>query len=441
MKRREFLKDSSVVAGAAVMPDLTFIYSKRGMNNPASDQLNLGLIGCRGRGFHVLEQHLNLENIQCSGICDVDENVIGERMKDLKEKYDIQPKIYADFRRLLEDKDIDAVIIGTPDHWHCLPTVYACQEGKDVYVEKPLANSIEECNLIVKAAQKYNRIVQVGQQQRSARLWNEVMDFVKSGKLGKIRKANIWGHFNYGAGPYKRPDGPAPDGVDYDLWLGPAPKRTFNPSRFHGTWRFFWDYGGGLMTDWGVHLIDMAFWAKDIVEPPRTVLAYGSDAKPEDRDRETFGSMSVVFPMNDYIIQWDQEAGVQVGPYDRLYGIAFIGDNGTVVADRSRWEVYPEWDDETKEYKFEKTEPVQGTPGHDLHIRDFVSCVKTRQQPACPAEVGRAVALSTHFANIAVRTGTFQLNWDEEKNRFTNSKIGNQLIEPVYRKPWKLPSL
>ncbi len=440
--RRTFLRRSAELAAAtSLLTSFPAILPARHRQVAPSDQLNVGLIGCRGRGFRVLQQHLDLGGVNCLALCDVDDAVLQEKSKALEESYGQRATLYKDFRRLLEQDDIDAVIIGTPDHWHCLQTVYACQAGKDVYVEKPMANSIEECNLMVQAANRYDRVVQVGQQQRSGKVWNEVMDYLASGRLGTLRKANIWANFNYGLGPEKQPNGQAPAGVDYDLYLGPAPSRPFNPARFHGGWRFFWDYGGGLMTDWGVHLIDMALWAKNLTAPPRTVLAYGTQLDLPDRARETHDTMTVIYPYDDYLIQWEHSAGKQVGPYDRLYGIAFLGDNGTLVADRSGWEVLPEWDNASKSNKIEQVEKQKGEPGHDLHIRNFVDCVKERKTPVCPAETGRTVAVCAHMANIAVHTGAYQLDWDDDKNKFTNSKAANALIAPAYRKPWKLPEV
>ena len=440
--RRKFIQTSaSALAGATLLPAFPQISLARSPKIAPSDQLNVALIGARGRGFRVLEQHLGLPGVNCVGICDVDKNVLGEKSAILSDKYGQKVKQYADFRKLLENKDIDAVIIGTPDHWHCLPMVYACQAGKDVYVEKPMANTIAECNVMVEAASKYQRVVQVGQQQRSGQVWNDVMAYIKAGKIGKLRKATIWANFNYGVGPEKQPDATVPAGVDYDMWLGPAPDRPFNPSRFHGSWRFFWDYGGGLMTDWGVHLIDMALWARDITSPPKLTLSYGNNASFPNHDRETFDTMSVTYPEDDYIINWEHTAGTQNGPYDNLYGIAFTGDDGTIVAHRGGWEVFPEWDGQKEAPKIEKLEFQKGNPGHDLHIRNFVKCVKERSTPACPPEIGRAVALAAHFANIAVRSGDYKLEWDDTKSKFTNSKKANQYISPAYRKPWQFPQI
>jgi predicted dehydrogenase len=319
-------------------------------------------------------------------------------------------------------------------------TVYALQAGKDIYVEKPMANSIAECNIMVKAAKHYNRIVQVGQQQRSSFVFQKAIELIKSGNIGKLRRVNIWANFEYGAGQLLVPDEPVPAGVDFDMWLGPSPARTFNRTRFHGVWRMFWDYGGGLMSDWGVHLIDMGLWAKDIVTPPEKVLVYGANTFHEPRSRETFDSMTVVYPKDDFVINWDMTAGVQHGPYESPYGLAFIGDRATLVADRSKLIVYPEWDDESKKSLTEEYKFTEGKESHGDHVRNFIDCIKNRKTPACPPETGRAAALHVHIPNIAARVGEPVLIWDDINTRFTNSEKANQLITPDYRLPWSLPA-
>ena len=407
----------------------------------SNDQVNLGVIGCNKRGFRVLRQHLAIGGVNCVALCDIDEGVLADKSRILEAEFEQRPKIYRDFRKLLEQKDIDAVIIGTPDHWHCLPMVYACQAGKDVYVEKPLANTIAEGEVMVRAARRYNRVVQVGQQQRSGPVWKEVMDYLKSGKLGHIRKTNIWANFNYGLGPERVPDEPVPQGVDYDFWLGPAPERPFNPARFHGVWRHFWDYGGGLMTDFGAHLIDMALWVKDITTPPETILAYGSQLGRPGLAKETYDTMSVVYSLGDYSIQWESSAGKQTGPYGRNYGLAFLGDKGTLVVNRAGWQVLPEWDNEAGAHKVEEFVSEKYNQGHDDHMRNFIDCIKSREKTACPVETGANVALYAHAANIAVRTGEAKLEWDADKGKFRGAKAANRLLKPEYRKPWTFPKV
>jgi len=405
-----------------------------------NDTLNVGLIGCRNMGFGILEHHLSNPGVNCVALCDIDQSVLDNRASDLQKNFNQKPVLYKDFRKLLERKDIDAVIVGTPDHWHCIMTVYALQSGKHVYVEKPMANTIAECAIMVKAAGHHNKlIVQVGQQQRSGFIFQKTMELIKGGAIGKMRRINIWANFEYGAGSQIVADEPVPPGIDFDMWLGPAPQRTFNRTRFHGSWRHFWDYGGGLMSDWGVHLLDIALWAGNISTPPAKTLVYGANTYHEPRSRETFDSMTVVYPEDDFVINWDMTGGIARGPYDSSYGLAFIGDMGTLVADRSKLILYPEWDGQAKKPKTAEYRFTEGKESHGEHVRNFIECIRSGNKPACPPETARIAALHVHIPNIAARCGEPVLHWDNNNNRFTNSVRANELITPSYRSPWKLP--
>jgi predicted dehydrogenase len=438
MNRRKFIERTVVTSAGIGMASV--IPSKVWASDIApSDKLNVALVGCKSMGFGDLENHLSFPGVNCVALCDIDDSVLNERAAQVKKTYNQTPKLYKDFRKMLEQKDIDAVIIGTPDHWHCLITVYALQAGRHVYVEKPMANTIEECNIMVKAANYYKKVVQVGQQQRSGFIFQKAMQMIKGGKIGKLRKVNAWANFNYGVGDSIVPDEPVPQGVDFDMWLGPAPSRTFNKARFHGYWRMFWDYGGGMNSDWGVHLLDMALWAKDINNPPEKVLVYGANTFHEPRSRETFDSMSVIYPKHDYAINWNMTAGIQKGPYDMPYGLEFVGDDATIVTDRNKLIVYPEWDDEAKKSRTEEYKYTEGKESHKEHAGNFIDSIKTGNRQACPPETGRIAALHLHIPNIAARTGESVLLWDDARNRFTNSEKANTLIKPEYRQPWQLP--
>ncbi|MFN8254388.1 MAG: Gfo/Idh/MocA family oxidoreductase [Bacteroidales bacterium] len=438
--RRYFIKQTGIAtAGLGIASAIPF--NSWAQTIPPGNKVNVAIIGCNSMGFGILKHHLSFPDVNCVAMCDIDDKVLNERSAEIQKTFNQKPKLYKDFRKMLEQKDIDAVIIGTPDHWHCLMTVYALQAGKHVYVEKPMANTIEECNIMVKAANYYKKTVQVGQQQRSGFIFQKSMELIKSGKIGKLRKVNIWANFNYGVGGDKIPDSEVPAGVDYDMWLGPAPKRAFNKNRFHGLWRMFWDYGGGLVSDWGVHLIDMGLWTKDLVKAPEKALVYAGNTYHQNKARETFDSLNASFPKEDFVINYDVIAGIQQGPYGMLYGIAFIGDDGTIVADRSKMTLNPEWDDKakksrTEEYKFDK-----GEESHKDHVRNFLDCIKSGNKNACPPEIGRAAALHVHIANIAGRVGEPALLWDDVNNRFTNSEAANNLIVPEYRSPWTLPKI
>ncbi len=410
----------------------------RKKNFPASDKINLGLIGARGRGFRVLQQALEQDDTYCVGICDIDSSVLDDRLNEVAQMQDKAPARYKDFRKMLENPDLDAVIIGTPDHWHCLQTIYACQAGKDVYVEKPMANSLSELDAMVDATRKYQRIVSVGQQQRSGKHWKEAVDHIRSGKIGQLRKINVWANFNYGVGSKAVPDSMVPEGVDFDMWLGPAPERTFNNARFHGSWRMFWDYGGGLMTDWGVHLIDMALWAADANTTPKAVVATGGNFSHQDHAHETFDTLNVDYQLNNLTISWQSLGGIQSGPYGKVYGVAFIGNSGTIIADRSEWLLNPEVKD-GKPMIAAMSGKTAKTSSQD-HVKNFLKCIKSREEPNCTVENGRLVAQYAHMGNIAMRTDS-RLVWDSQKRSFGKNKAANRLITPDYRKPWELPRL
>lgn len=233
--RRDFLKQASLL-GAGLTFSPFFIQASNAVS--ANDKIQVALIGCNGMGFEDLKAFLRNPEVECIALCDIDESVLNNRAAETEKITGKKVKhLYKDWRKVIDNKDVDIVIVGTPDHWHCLQAVYACQAGKDVYCEKPLGNSIEECNIMVRAAEKYNRVVQVGQWQRSDPHWQDAMAFVHSGKLGKIRTVRVFSYQSWCPSIPVKPDEPVPAGVDYDMWLGPAPKRPFNRNRFHFTFR------------------------------------------------------------------------------------------------------------------------------------------------------------------------------------------------------------
>lgn len=438
--RRQFLADSTKLLAATgfagIVPAAsTFAAISKPSDN---DKIVLGLIGAKGQGMADLRQALKQQGVECGAVCDIDDAILTERSAEINKIQGKAPVAYKDFRKLLDNKDIDAVIIGTPDHWHCYQMIAACEAGKDVYVEKPLANSIKECDLMVAAVRKYNKVVQVGQQQRSGGHWQSAMKFIKSGQLGNLRKTQVWANFNYGAGQPKVPDTPVPAGVDFNMWLGPAPERTFNAARFHGSWRMFWDYGGGLMTDWGVHLMDMALWANDTTALPLSVAASGGNYAFPDRAHETFDTMSVIYQMPDHNITWENVAGIENGPWSRNYGLAFVGNNATLVIDRSSWDLYPE--SSGGKYKIPAMPRQTGYDSHEAHLKNWIECLKTRKDPNCTIEMGRLTAIYAHMGNIALRTNS-RLVWNEGSKNFGNNTAANGLLVPSYRKPWTLPQI
>ncbi len=428
MDRRTFLSATTTTALAAGLPRLA--------RGSANDQVNVGLIGCRSMGFSDLNSMLRTANVRCVALCDVDSNILQERATQIANATGTAPSLYEDYRALLDNTDVDAVIIGTPDHWHCLQTIDACEAGKHVYVEKPLANSIDECGLMIQSAEANRRIVQVGQWQRSGPHWQEAMDFVHSGRLGEIRTVKSWAYMNWLKLIKPLPDEPVPRGVNYDLWLGPAPEKPFNRNRFHFHFRWFWDYAGGLMTDWGVHLIDIVLWGM-LAERPNRIMSSGGPFAYPDGAMETPDTQQAIYEFDGFSMLWEHAVGIGLGPFQRSHGIAFIGNNGTLVVDREGWEIFPEA--ENGEYKMSgrpRRRAGSGERGLDQHTANFINAIRDGETLNCDIQTGSLAAVNAHLGNIALRTGA-TLDWDGE--RFTNNRAANRLLRPKYRSPWKLP--
>jgi predicted dehydrogenase len=421
--RRHFLQQAGLLVLANRLPHIA-----------ASDQITVGLIGCNNMGFSDLQSFLRNPEVRCVALCDVDHQVLTRRTADLEKMGVAKPQHYTDYRRMLERKDLDVVIIGSPDHWHCLQLVEAIQAGKDVYVEKPIGNSIAEINVMQRVVAQSDRMVQVGQWQRSQPHLVSAINYVHSGQLGRIRAVKSWIYVDWKGSLPVLPDGPVPDGVNYDLWLGPAPKRPFNPNRFHGSFRWYWDYAGGLMTDWGVHLIDYALYGMK-ASTPRSVMAIGGKyAFPNDA-MQTPDTMYASYDFGDFVLQWEQTIGIGNGPYgSRNHGIAFIGENGTLVMNREGWEVIPE------KKKIAQV-PLQAAAGSglDAHVTNFLSVVKSRQRQHLNAdiEVGRNVALVAQMGNIAYRVGQ-KIHWNDAQQKFAE-KEANRYLMPHYHNGWKMP--
>ncbi|UCG89179.1 MAG: Gfo/Idh/MocA family oxidoreductase [Gemmatimonadota bacterium] len=439
--RRRFLRDSSIVVGGALaFPNVLGAQVSR---LAPSDQVRIGVIGVNGMGFHNLSAILGVPGVECAALCDVDASVLNRRAGEVEQRTGSRPTLYGDFRRLLEDSDVDAVIIATPDHWHCIMMVMACEAGKDVYVEKPLANSIGECGLMVKAVERYDSVVQVGQWQRSGGHWTEAVEHVQTGALGRIRLVKAWAYQGWMEPVPVLPDEPVPDGVDYDMWLGPAPSRPFNRNRFHFNFRWFWDYAGGLMTDWGVHMIDMVHYAMGDAGPLKVMANGGKLAYPDDAS-ETPDTLQAAFEFDEYSMLWEHATGINLGPYQRDHGVAFIGNHGTLIVDRGKWEVLPEVETSGGQQQPLTTRIPQrritDDGGLSAHMANFIECIKTRERPKCHPAVAARAAVTAHLGNIAFKTGR-QLTWDDATQSFGDDEEAASLLWPTYRSPWTLPAL
>jgi predicted dehydrogenase len=434
--RREFLGRTALAAGAlpllAATPLTAFSPSAAAAAASANDKIRLGVIGCGGMGKGDLATFLLYPDVECPVICDVDDAMLGEAAKVVEDKRGRKPDTVKDFRRVLERKDVDAVLVATPDHWHALPTIHACEVGKDVYVEKPIATSIDEGRAMLTAAAKFNRIVQMGAQRRSSPTYAEAIGFVQSGKLGKVGLVRAWAYLDW-IKPIGRPaDAAVPAGIDYEMWLGPAPRRNFNPNRFHFNFRWFWDYAGGLMTDWGVHLIQVLLWAMGS-EPPKAVTASGGKYVLDDNS-ETPDTQIAVYEFPSYTLVWEHKVGIGLGLYNRPWGMAFVGTEATLVINDNGWEILREPSKDSLEAK----KYPGGVDPRPAHVRNFLDCVKSRQQPVENLEVGQYISTVAHLGNIALRSGR-RVVWDAKAEAVVGEPAADRLVGVKYRSPWKLP--
>jgi predicted dehydrogenase len=432
LSRRLFLGRAAAAAAWPVLSANLQPGALRAAQTSANNTIRLGVIGCGGMGKGDLATFLLNPEVACPVVCDIDDAMLSQAAALVEEKRGQRPQTVKDFRRVLERSDIDAVLVATPDHWHALPTIHACEAAKDVYVEKPLATSIDEGRAMLTAATRYQRVVQMGAHRRSSPAYEEATGFVRSGKLGKVGLVRAWAYLDWIKPIGSPPDGAPPAGVDYDLWLGPAPKRAFNPNRFHFNFRWFWDYAGGLMTDWGVHLIQVLLWGMGNAWP-RTVMSSGGKYVLADNS-ETPDTQMTIYEFPSYTLVWEHKVGVGLGLYNRPWGMAFVGTEGTLVINDNGCEVL-------REPTRDSLEPRKSPGGQDprpAHVRNFLNCVKSRQPPVENLEVGHFISTVAHLGNLALRSG-HRLEWDPVRERIPNSPPADRLVGVPYRRPWKLP--
>lgn len=441
--RRKFLKNlSKTTIGAAAIASSPLAEAKDGGSpHNAADLVNVGLIGVRGMGWADLNSFLKNADTKCIALCDVDADLLAKRAAEIEKKFGNKPQTFSDHRELLKVKDLQAVMIGTPDHWHCIQTCDALAAGKDVYVEKPISLNVEEADLMVRMVRKHNRVLQVGQWQRSDRHWKDALKELSTGSIGKVRQVKAWADVNYGRDFNVVPDSEAPKGVDYDRWLGPAPKRPFNKNRFHGSFRYFWDYAGGLMTDWGVHMLDMVLAGMNAKNPKSIMAIGGKLAFPNDA-AETPDTLTTVYDFGDFSLVWEQFMAMGTSPYlDDISepGVAFIGEKGILAINRVHWKIIP-LEDNGKYLINPMPTRRSYESGLDAHTKNWLECIRDRKDPNCTIEMGRDTAVVAQLGNIAYRTGR-KLEWDADKRQIKNDAESNKLLKANYRTPWELPKI
>jgi predicted dehydrogenase len=445
MQRRQFIQrviqTAAVTAGAA----------SAGRVRGANERVNVGLIGCGGRGMYVARLMRQVPHVAFVAVCDVYESSAARA----REWAGSGCRSYGDFRQLLQQKDVDAVLIATPDHWHAIPTVLACQAGKEVYVEKPLAHNVREGRAMVQAARKYRRVVQTGTQHRSAEHYRRVARLIQGGELGPVHFVRMWNYLNlYPDGIGRAADSRPPQGLDWDMYLGPAPQVPFNKNRFLGTFRWFWDYAGGLVTDWGTHRLDSMHQVMG-VDAPRSVTAAGGRYELKD-GAETPDLLQVTYEYPGFTLSYEccmlnghgtggRSPGKTYyrarGKDDRPHGEAFYGTRGTLFSDRLGFEIVPELERARRGRSAAgfrmKRQEATAQDATDLHVKDFIDCVRSRKKPAADVEVGHRSTIAAHLGNIAYRTGR-KIRWDAAREEIIGDPKASELLGRKARKPWDL---
>lgn len=419
VSRRQFLRQTCFLGMGAV--GFPYVVPARALGqdgkDPANERITLGFIGVGGMGLGHLGGMLGRRDVEVLAVCDVDE----ERRNSARARVGKNCAAYNDYRDLLNRDDIDAVVISTPDHWHALNTIHACEAGKDVYCEKPLSLTIEEALKMVEAVRRYGRVFQTGSQQRSGREFQQAVSLVRSGRIGKVHTI----HVGIGGGPAGgwEPDSDPPPGLDWDMWLGPAPWVPYNKLRCHYNFRWFYDYSGGKLTDWGHHHNDIAQWGIDMDgSGPITIEGWGKFPTNGLFDTATEFEITCKYADGTTLIT---SSG---GPH----GIRFEGPDGWVHVDRGFLETFP------AELKDEELGPgdVRLFTNHGHHD-NWLDCVRTRQRPICDIEIGASSVIVCHLENIAIRTGR-KLQWDPANHRFVDDPGADRWISKPYRAPWHL---
>ncbi|MGD1101653.1 MAG: Gfo/Idh/MocA family oxidoreductase [Terriglobia bacterium] len=419
----------------------------------ANDRIRLGVIGTGRQGVDDMKNFMH-HGVEVAAVCDVYQPNLEKGLAAAGGK----AKSFKDFRNVLDDKEIDVVLVATPDHWHPLPEVEACKAGKDVYVEKPICVAVEEGQKMVAAARKYNRVVQVGLWQRSNLHFQKAVELVQSGVLGKVSFVRTWNYGNsYPDGQGTYPDSDPPAGLDWDFWLGPAPKVPYNFQRFGvgdrwSTFRYFYDYANGWPGDWGVHLMDIVQWAMQ-TDGPTGITAIGSKHYIKD-NTETPDTLQITWEYPKFVATYESRLCNGNSMYKHGYGIEFHGTDATMFLDRSGFEVFPEpvtqgdyremhrsaagkgEQEELGKAPVMKMEKVDD--GLREHVGNLLECMRTRKPPQTDIEYGHRSSSCCLLGNVALRTKE-HLEWDVANQKLLKgSAAAQKLLGREYRAPWKL---
>ena len=415
--RRAFLARSAAALPLLALPGRSFAAGQ-----PPSERVRVAFSGIGWHGVNMLTKYAPY----AAAVCDVDGGRLREAVAVVEKATGKPCPAVQDYRKLLDMKDVDAVFIGAPDHWHALQTVHACQAGKDVYCEKPLSYAIAEGRAMVAAARKYNRVVQTGSQQRSAAEFRTACELVRNGYLGKVRSILIGVPAPGFRGDPNAPDTTPPADLAYDLWVDPAPLKPYNPKRLYYNFRFYWDTGGGQLTNWGAHHIDIVQWA----------LGHDGGCPLTVEAKARFRADKLYETPEWFDITYHYPGGTTVRcGQDHREGITFEGEKGALFVYRGKSESTPA--DILQQPLAAKDVRL---PVSTEHFHNWLECIKSRQRPICDVEIGHRSATVCHLGNIAVRTGR-TIRWDPAGEQVIGDREAAAMLSRTYRKPYELPSL
>ncbi|MEX2286331.1 MAG: Gfo/Idh/MocA family oxidoreductase [Planctomycetaceae bacterium] len=422
----------------------TSLGAERVAKAAASERVRVGVIGAGGRALALNQHFADNKNAEIVVIADLDSRQLPQAVEQVTKRQGSTPRTESDFRRLIDDSKLDAIVIGTPDHWHAIPTILACMNGKDVYVEKPDSHNIVEGQRMVAAMRKHNRIVQMGSQHRSTPRMISALEYIRQGHLGRCLVAKAWESTRQNS--IGRPaDSQPPKEVNYEMWLGPAPLRPFNERRFHGNWRWFYDYGTGDLGNDGVHRLDMAVAALNAAcaaqgdEPiglPSAITSSGGKWYFDDM-QEFPDTLQVTYEYagkTPKILTYEMRVWAPYSMDGEGEGAIVYGDKGYMVLGNTRWRAYTSRNELVKE--------GAGDSDASPHVQNFIDCIKTRNKPACDLEtIGHPASILCHAGNISARLGR-KLQLDAATETFIDDPEANALrTRPEYRKPWVLPEV
>ncbi len=448
MKRRAFLKTAST--GALALASSPMIFGANAQVKGANDRVRVAVIGIHGMGQNHIKEYQRLPGVEVAAICDVDENQFAPVIKKGWTGSARPPKTYVDLRQLYEDKSIDAVSVVTPNHWHALAAIWACQAGKHVSVEKPCCHNVFEGRKLVEAAEKYQVVVQDGAEQRSNPCSQSMAKFLHDGGMGEVYMAK--GLCYKRRGTIKRlPDAPVPKGVHYDLWLGPAPERPFSENRFHYNWHWNWDYGCGDLGNQGVHELDIARWGLGVTLPTRVSAVGGHLMFDDDQETPNVLLVTYEFPnpagggdkkkiLQFEVRHWLVNRELNIAPEKtsntymtsdaNIIGNLFYGSKGYMVKNVNRW----------RTFMGDKLEPGPSGEGEANHYQDFIEAIRTGDHARACGNIreGFYTCALVHLGNISYRLGR-SLEFDPQTMRFKNDSEADAMLTRPYRKPYEVP--